>query len=138
MRKSVTLLAVLGLALGLCGSGPAWAAYPDKPITFVVPFSAGGGSDVMARAIAKVFQDEKLLPQPLVVENRPGGSGAVGYAYVARRVGDPYIIATVSSSFWTTPLTAESPVNHEDFTPISGLGLDPFLLMVTQNRLIRL
>jgi len=130
MRKSVTLLAVLGLVLGLCSSGPAWAAYPDKPITFVVPFSAGGGSDVMARAIAKVFQDEKLLPQPLVVENRPGGSGAVGYAYVARRVGDPYIIATVSSSFWTTPLTAESPVNHEDFTPISGLGLDPFLLMV--------
>jgi putative tricarboxylic transport membrane protein len=134
MKKVVMFLLAMILSVALFGHGQmaalAASQYPTKPITLLVPMSAGGGSDVMARAIANVMQKEQILPQPLVVENRPGGSGAIGYTYVAKRMGDPYIIATVSSSFWTTPLAGNSPASYKDFTAISALAMDPFLLMV--------
>ncbi|MDK2784912.1 MAG: putative tricarboxylic transport rane protein [Bacillota bacterium] len=144
MRKALGLLLVVVLGLGVFGCSkpagqategekPAAPKYPEKPITFLVPFSAGGGSDIMARAIAGVMQKEGILPQPLVVENKPGGSGSIGYSYVAGKVGDPYIISTVSSSFWTTPLAGNSPVSYKDFTPVAALAMDPFLLMVKED-----
>jgi putative tricarboxylic transport membrane protein len=147
MKKATILLVpllVLTLALSGCSQStpapqtqtpqePTAPKYPEKPITFLVPMSAGGGSDIMARTIASVMQKDQILPQPLVVENKPGGSGAIGWSYVAGKVGDPYIISTVSSSFWTTPLAGNSPVNYEDFTPIAAIALDPFLLMVRED-----
>jgi putative tricarboxylic transport membrane protein len=87
----------------------------------------------MARAIAGVMQKESILPQPLVVENKPGGSGSIGWSYVAGKIGDSYIISTVSSSFWTTPLAGNSPVSYKDFTPVAALAMDPFLLMVKED-----
>jgi len=145
MRQRVTalfLLLVLILVLvGLAGCQRAAetkkTAYPEKPIEFVVPFSPGGGSDVMARTIAKIMEQEKILPQPLVVVNKPGGGGAIGWTYVAEKKGDPYVIATVSSSFWTTPLTENTPVNYRSFTPIAGIGLDDFLLLVKADSPIK-
>lgn len=130
----VAMAAVLGMVVA-----PTWGQqpYPTKPIEFVVPFGVGGGSDILARNIAKVIQEEKLLPQPLVVVNKPGGSGAVGYSYVASKRGDPYVIATVSSSFWTTPLLGQSPVNYQHFTPVAGLVYDTYLLLVNQNSAIK-
>lgn len=103
--------------------------YPSRPIEFVVPFGPGGGSDIFARNVVKYMQEEKLLPVTFNVVNKPGGSGVVGYNYVAGRKGDPYTIATVSSSFWTTPLVGKSPVSYNDFTPLAGLGYDTFLLV---------
>lgn len=122
----------LGLVLGLLAAGtPALGqAFPNRPIEFVVPFAAGGGSDIMARAITKVITDERLLPVPLVVVNRPGGSGAVGWAYVLGKRGDPYFLATVSGSFWTTPLVLEAPFTYKDFTPVAGIARDTFLYVV--------
>lgn len=144
MRKALVFLLVVVLSLGVFGCSkpasqategekPAATKYPEKPITFLVPMSAGGGSDIMARAIAGVMQKEGILPQPLVVENKPGGSGSIGWSYVAGKVGDPYIISTVSSSFWTTPLAGNSPVSYKDFTPVAALAMDPFLLMVKMD-----
>jgi putative tricarboxylic transport membrane protein len=142
MKKASVLLLVVVLSIGLAGCSkpaapagekPAAPKYPEKPITFLVPMSAGGGSDIMARAIANVMQKEQLLPQPLVVENKPGGSGSIGWSYVAGKIGDPYIISTVSSSFWTTPLAGNSPVSYKDFTAVSALAMDPFLLMVKED-----
>lgn len=103
--------------------------YPSRPIEFVVPFGPGGGSDIFARNVVKYMQEEKLLPVSFNVLNKPGGSGVVGYNYVAGRKGDPYTIATVSSSFWTTPLVGKSPISYKDFTPLAGLGYDTFLLV---------
>ena len=125
----VVLVTVLVLAAG-CGGSTKKAAYPSKSIELVVPFSAGGGSDIMARMLVKTITDGKLSAQPLLVNNKPGGSGSIGYSYVAEKKGDPYTIATVSSSFYTAPLMGNSPVSYKDFTPICGLAMDTLLLVV--------
>lgn len=129
----------LALTLALLGAAPpaGGQAYPVRPIEFVVPFAAGGGSDLLARAIAKAMADERLLPVPLTVTNRPGGSGAVGWAYVLSKRGDPYFLATVSGSFWTTPLVGLAPFTYKDFTPVAGLARDTFLFAVRRESAYR-
>ena len=77
-------------AFSLVFTASAWAApdYPNRPITFVVPLAAGGGTDIIARALANEMA--KDLGQPIVIENRPGASGSVGSAYVAHAKPDGY------------------------------------------------
>lgn len=132
----VTVVMVLALALlagAACQKAPQQAKYPTKPIEFVVPFNPGGGSDILARNIVAVIEAEKLLPQPVQVVNKAGGSGAVGYGYLAEKKGDPYYIGTVSSSFWTTPLLGGAPFNYTMFTPVAGLCYDSYVLLVRQD-----
>jgi putative tricarboxylic transport membrane protein len=119
-------------ALAALPLGPAAAASegPTRSVTMVVPFSAGGGSDVLARQIAGALNESGKLPKGLVVENRPGGSGAVGYSLLASHKGDPNWIATVSVSFFTTPLLGQSPVSYKDFTPLAAIAQDPYILVV--------
>lgn len=127
-------IAMLGaLAAGCSGDTKKAATYPTKSIELVVPFAAGGGSDIMARSLVKVITDNKLSGQTLVVNNKPGGSGSIGYAYVAEKKGDPYTIASVSSSFYTGPIMGKSPVSYKDFTPIAGLAMDTLLLVVRED-----
>lgn len=114
-------------------AGPAVKAadnYPNEDIKFIVPFGAGGGSDVLSRTIIKVIQSLDLIPVNMLVENRPGGSGAIGYKQLADQRGSPYTLGTVSVSFFTTPLLGASPVNHEDFTPVAAIAMSPYLLVV--------
>jgi putative tricarboxylic transport membrane protein len=147
LRLGAIVLTAALLAGSLVGCGNAQTAnnakpagdakpaldYPKKPIELIVPMSAGGGSDVFARQLVKILADEKIIPQTITVVNKPGGSGAIGWAYVAEKKGDPYILSTTSSSFYTVPITGGSPVSLKNFTPISGLGQDPNLLMVNIN-----
>ena len=67
------------------GAGNALGAgeYPEKPINLIVHAGAGGGSDIFSRTLAAAVDKDKLLPQPIVVENKPGGSGGIAFAYVA-------------------------------------------------------
>ncbi|MBI4790165.1 MAG: tripartite tricarboxylate transporter substrate binding protein [Chloroflexi bacterium] len=104
--------------------------FPEKPITLVVHASAGGGSDIFARTLAAVFEKEKILAQPIVVENKPGGSGAVAFAYVAGKKADPYFMLTAVTSFLTTPLQGLSEVSYKDFTPLANFAFDEYMLMV--------
>ncbi|MHB8909988.1 MAG: Bug family tripartite tricarboxylate transporter substrate binding protein [Syntrophales bacterium] len=122
------LVAVVSV-LALTSAGFAADAYPSRPIELVVPFGPGGGSDIFARNFVKYMQEEKLLPVVFNVVNKPGGSGVVGYNYVAMKKADPYTMATVSSSFWTTPLVGQSPISYKDFTPVAGVGYDSFMLI---------
>lgn len=108
---------------------PALAEYPERDITMVIPFGVGGGSDVLARTIGNVIQERNLLPVAILPENWPGGSGAVGYSLVAKAEGNPYYVATVSVSFFTTPLLGGSPVSYRDFTPLAGIAQSPYLLV---------
>lgn len=105
-------------------------AYPSRPIEFVVPFGAGGGSDILARTIARIMQEERIITVPITVTNRPGGSGAVGWSYVLSKRGDPYVLTTISGSFWTTPLVGQAPFTIRDFTPLAGIARDTFFLIV--------
>ncbi|MBA4423193.1 MAG: tripartite tricarboxylate transporter substrate binding protein [Syntrophus sp. (in: bacteria)] len=131
-RLSILILVPLIIALG-AGNVLGAGNYPEKPITLIVQSSAGGGSDIFARTLASAIQKEKLLPQPIVVENKPGGSGGIAYAYVAGKKKDPYYILTATPSFLTTPLQGKTPVGLKDFTPIANFAFDEFMLMVGQN-----
>ncbi len=101
-----------------------------KPIEFVCHAAAGGGSDIMARTMQAIIEKEKLCPQTIAVVNRPGGSGAIAFAYVAGKKGDPHYWLTATTSFLQTPLQGQSKYNYKDFTPLSNLAYDDFLIVV--------
>src|SRR3954453_17577124 len=96
------------LALACClvaGWTPLLAQpYPSRPIELVSPTGAGGGSDLVARTVADIIAKEKLLPQPVIVQNRPGGGGAVGQTYVAGRRGDPYVFLLAATNLVAVPI----------------------------------
>ncbi len=111
----------------------AVAAYPDKPVELVTHSAPGGGSDVFARNVIDMMAKEKLLPVPLVVVNKPGGSGAVATAYVAKKKDDPYTLFATTTSIYTTLVKGEVKVTLDDFTPICGLMQDPNILTVSAD-----
>jgi putative tricarboxylic transport membrane protein len=122
----------LALAVAIPNSSAA-ASFPEKSIEFTVPFAAGGGSDIMARTIAAMMEKEKILPQPLVVVNRPGASGVLGYMHVGQKTGDPYAITTATNSFVIQPLLGKMKLDYREYTLIAGLALDEFVLIVPAN-----
>ena len=103
---------------------------PKKPVTLIVHAGAGGGSDIFARTMAAAIEKERLLAQPIVVENKTGGNGAIAFAYVAGKKKDPYYLLTAVSSFLCAPLMGNSPVGIKDFTPIANFAFDEYMLMV--------
>jgi putative tricarboxylic transport membrane protein len=109
---------------------PASSWKPEKPVEFVVQASAGGGSDIFARTIAKVLADEKIVTVPINVVNKPGGSGAVAYSYLNQKKGDPHVIATVTGSYITTPVQGHSPVSYKSFTNIAMLAVEDYVGVV--------
>ncbi len=128
-RLGLLVLAVFCLLLGIATVSGA-ASFPAKPITLVVHAAAGGGSDIFARTLSATFEKEKLLPQPIVVENKPGGSGAIAFAYVGAKKGDPYFLLTAVTSFLTTPILRKSQITPKDFTPIANFAFDEYMVIV--------
>jgi tripartite-type tricarboxylate transporter receptor subunit TctC len=108
-------------ALVLCATAQAaTAAYPDKPITLIVPWAAGGSTDILARAIGQ--QLSISMGQPVLVENRAGASGNIGAALVAKAKPDGYtvLIDTMTTLAVNPALMTSLPFKGpEDFTPIA-------------------
>ncbi len=104
------------------------AEWPDRPIHFIVPFPAGSSSDIVARIVAQRLG--KRLGQTLVVENRPGASGAIAYEVVAHAAPDGYTLGLINTSFTLLPSLSTThtfdPI--KSFAPISMLGASPFIL----------
>src|SRR5262245_42279728 len=98
--------------------------YPSRPIELVSPTGAGGGSDLVARTVAEIVSKEKLLPQPIYVQNRAGGGGAVGQTYVASKRGDPYIFIQAAIGLITVPVRTGLDVGIDKFQPLGAIGLD--------------
>jgi len=131
-----TNLSLAGAVAIVCGfaSAPIVAqSYPERDVTLVVQSSAGGGSDIFARTIAAHLAELDLIDRTLLVENRPGGSGTVAYVYTAGQAGNPYVLQTIASSFFTTPLLGQSPVGPDDFTPVAAIAGDPYVLAVNAS-----
>src|SRR5574341_2212189 len=89
-----TSLAAAAL-LPVVAAGPAAAQYPTRPVELVVPYAPGGGTDIMYRQIVKVIELAKLVPVPMTVVNRSGGSGVVGKSYVINKPRDGYTLVAV-------------------------------------------
>lgn len=81
LNKSLTILALLTLSLGVMAPGTAQDAYPNRPVSVVVPFPPGGVADIVARPVARAMG--QFLNQTLVIENKAGAGGGIGMAQVA-------------------------------------------------------
>jgi len=134
--KSGVLKAAMGaIAAAALTATPAFAAWePTKPVEFVVPAGTGGGADQMARLIQGVVIKHKLMNQPLIVVNRPGGAGAEGFLDVKNSKGDPNKIVITLSNLFTTPMATGVPFNWRDMTPVAMLALDQFVLWVNADK----
>lgn len=129
--KSRMLGACAVLAAVTIGAMPvSAAAYPDKPVKVIVPFAAGGPTDVMARLIAQKLTE--ILKQQFFVENKPGAGGNIGMTLAARATADGYTILVASSSFTVNPsLYAKNPYDpYKDFAPITLAAASPNILVV--------
>jgi len=120
----VKLRICLLFACAWMGISPvALGAFPEKPITLVVPWAAGGSTDILARALAD--QWSKQFGQVVIVDNRPGASGNIGSAFVARATPDGYtlLVGSMSTHAMNPALMPSMPFRGvEDFTPIAKLA----------------
>ncbi|MCW5259482.1 tripartite tricarboxylate transporter substrate binding protein [Verminephrobacter eiseniae] len=111
------------LALALAASTLAHAAYPEKPVTLIVPWAAGGSTDILARALADRLG--KSLGQPVIVDNKAGASGNIGSAVVAKARPDGYtlLVGSMSTHAMNPALMPHMPFRGvDDFTPIAQLA----------------
>lgn len=103
---------------------------PQRDFEFVVPYSAGGGSDTNARVLSQVITENKFTDKQINVVNKPGGSGAVGNAYTFGKKGDPYTIQTWVSGQAASAVVNKNDVTLENLTPIATMAVDSFLVSV--------
>ena len=125
------LRGTLAAALAFSATATLAQAYPDKPVTLVVPFAAGSGTDSVARAVASGLAAR--LKQPVIVDNKPGASAQVAAQYVAKAKPDGYtLFMTTNTSHSANPALYKSlkydPI--KDFTPVARVGELPFALAV--------
>ncbi len=114
----------------------AQASFPERPITMIVAFAAGGGTDVAARTVARFM--ERDLGQPVVVVNRAGAGGEIGWAELARARPDGYTIGfTNTPNIITVPIERQARFRFEDFAPIANIVDDPGGLWVLADSPIR-
>ena len=131
---SVSLAGVLAIGLAACSSEEssqasdnASADYPERGLTIVAPSGAGGGWDLTARSIAKTMSNSGLIEEPIMVENKPGGGGAVYMAeYATKEVDNDYMLMVKSPPILINNSKAEgnSPYGYKDTTPLAQLTRD--------------
>lgn len=122
------------LTVMLASAGHAETNYPSKPITMVVAFAPGGGTDTAARLVAQDLATE--LGQPVIVENRPGAGGAIGAGLVARAAADGYTLLFGSGSELDvlTAVKIKTPYDPlTDFEPVSEIGSVSFVLATSPS-----
>ena len=130
MRIGIAALAILA-ALAL----PAQAQqYPSRPVTIVVPFAAGGGSDLLARLVAQKL--EERLGKPFIIENRPGAGTTLAAMQVVRAAPDGYTLMQATSSTMAINVTMNKKLPYEplkDLVPVALLSSSPFFLVVNND-----
>ncbi|HET7850687.1 MAG TPA: tripartite tricarboxylate transporter substrate binding protein [Pseudolabrys sp.] len=132
MRLIVRVLAACA-ALAAANFSAAAAGYPDHPVKIIVPFAAGGPTDVMARLIAQKLSD--ALKQQFYVENRSGAGGNIGMQEASKSKADGYTILVASSSYVVNPsLYKKNPYDaFKDFAPVTLAAASPNAVVVTSS-----
>ena len=124
-----TLIHLIALSLAWFSGAAAAADFPDKPVTIVVPFTAGGSSDAITRIVAKELS--RKWNQPVLVENRAGGNTVIATAYVAKSKADGHTVLYNSFAWITNQfLLKDLPYKPSDLAPVTLLGRYPLALFV--------
>ena len=135
-RRGFTLALAATVAAGSFTALPAAAqAHPTKPITIVVPFAAGGTTDILARVIGDALKNE--LGQPVVIDNRAGAGGNIGASLAAKAVPDGHTLfmGTVGTHAINQSLYKKLPYDPlGDFAPLSRVAMVPNLLVANPSR----
>jgi putative tricarboxylic transport membrane protein len=127
MRKWIVAAALAALA----GGAFAQAKYPSRPVEVVVPYAPGGGTDNLMRMITGIIDEHKWSPVPLTVNNRAGGSGAVGYNYLINKKGDSSVIAGATPMVVSGKIEGRLPGDHRDaMTTLMIVAIDELMLSV--------
>jgi len=131
-RQTLATLCVGAVATALTlGSGAVHAAYPERPITLIVPWGAGGGTDAVARLIG--VELEKELKQPVNVVNRTGGSGVVGHQAIVSAKPDGYTIGIITVEITQMHWMGLTRLTHQDFTPLALVNFDANAVLVRSD-----
>jgi len=131
MARSTVVALLLALASGMSFAAGPEAAWPAKPIHFIVPFPAGGQLDVVARLVADRIAP--VLGQPIVVEAKPGADGNIATELVAKAAPDGYTWLAASPPTTIQPSVRPRTLGYDplrDFAPVAFIGTSPFLFVV--------
>ena len=120
--------AALAAATVVAGAGAAWAEYPESPITLIVPWSAGGGTDATGRLIAG--QLEETLGQPVNVVNRTGGGGIVGHTALTEAEPDGYTLGIITTELSMYSAVGSAELTYEDYSLVGLYNADPSAIFV--------
>lgn len=132
LLRSVWLSTLVAGALVL----PALASaqgFPSKPVRLIVPYPAGGVTDILGRTIGKLVSED--LKQPVIIDNRPGGNGGIGSDATAKAAPDGYtILLGASTTHVLNPLLTQAPYDgRKDFTPLAMVAATPLFLVVNND-----
>jgi len=131
LRLLAACAASIALLLTSAGDALAQAKYPSRMVEVVVPFAPGGGTDNLMRMITGIMDENKLSPVPLNVNNRAGGSGTVGYAYLINKKGDSHVVAGATPTIVSGKIQGRLPGNHRDaMTILMIVAIDELMLSV--------
>jgi putative tricarboxylic transport membrane protein len=132
-RRLMMMAAVSAAAASMLGHDPALAQgkAPTGPIEITSGTSPGGTPDILMRRAAKILNEEKIITNPLVVQNRTGGSWMVAANWVLNKKGDANTVLTVAQPILTTPITTGQPTLYDKLTPI-GMFIQGDLLIAVQ------
>lgn len=120
------------LAIPLTHAQAQTQAWPNKPIKFVVPFTAGGANDLMARAAAEGAS--KVLGQPIVIDNKPGAGGSLGAELVAKSAPDGYTFLISAAGVISNHMIKKSmPFKESDLVPVALIALAPSIIVAPPN-----
>jgi tripartite-type tricarboxylate transporter receptor subunit TctC len=128
--RRAALLGIAGAALAL-GAAPAWARFPDKPIKLIVPFTAGGATDVVGRILADEMA--KVLGGSAFVENREGAAGVIGVQALAKAPPDGYTIIIAGNTLFTSHKTLYPNLPYDpqkDFEPLARVASGSHIMVV--------
>jgi tripartite-type tricarboxylate transporter receptor subunit TctC len=129
----------LALLIGMLAGGAADAqTYPERPVTMIVPYAAGGAGDILSRMLAPRL--EQRWGKPLIVENKPGAGGVIGAQAVARAAPDGYTLMIAPSPVMAVNVTLYKSLAYDpvaDFVPLALVAQTPFVLVVNPSLPIR-
>jgi tripartite-type tricarboxylate transporter receptor subunit TctC len=132
MTHTIRSAALIAATLLAALAAPAQAQWPDRTVKWIVPFSAGGANDLMARAAAEGVS--KRIKQPIIIENKPGAGAAIGAEYVAKSKPDGYTFLIGAAGIITNSMIRKDmPYADSDLIPVGMIAVAPSVIVVNPN-----